>query len=183
MAKRPTSSKRPAKSQPKADRPSAPGYGIVGAEDGKGLLPWAWVARKMSHCRTFWLATIHASQGRPHVMPVWGGGWTTLSSSRPDANPAKVKTSPPIPRARLRTTMPRKLWSLRGWRLQLMMRRRWSGLRTPTRRNTRWIRGAWENPSSSCVRGWYSDLLRRRFRSRQRDGNCRICNLLFLRNL
>jgi nitroimidazol reductase NimA-like FMN-containing flavoprotein (pyridoxamine 5'-phosphate oxidase superfamily) len=68
------SSKRPtaAKSQPKADRPFAPGYGIVGAEEGKGLLPWAWVARKMNNCRTFWLATIHAGRERPHVMPVWG---------------------------------------------------------------------------------------------------------------
>jgi nitroimidazol reductase NimA-like FMN-containing flavoprotein (pyridoxamine 5'-phosphate oxidase superfamily) len=61
-----------AKSQPKADRPFAPGYGIVGTEEGKGLLPWAWVVRKMNNCRTFWLATIHASHGRPHVMPVWG---------------------------------------------------------------------------------------------------------------
>lgn len=61
-----------AKSQPKAGRPFAPGYGIVGAEDGKGLLSWAWVARKMNRCRTFWLATIHAAHGRPHVMPVWG---------------------------------------------------------------------------------------------------------------
>lgn len=60
------------KSQPKADRPFAPGYGIVGAADGKGLLPWAWVARKMNRCRTFWLTTIHAAQTRPHVMPVWG---------------------------------------------------------------------------------------------------------------
>jgi nitroimidazol reductase NimA-like FMN-containing flavoprotein (pyridoxamine 5'-phosphate oxidase superfamily) len=74
------SAKRPAKSQPKADRPFAPGYGIVGAEEGKGLLPWAWVGGKMNRCRTFWLATIHASlhsglqssSGRPHVMPVWG---------------------------------------------------------------------------------------------------------------
>src|ERR1700674_4531576 len=81
MAKRPAkrtstrSSSRPAttaKSQPKDDRPFAPGYGIVGAEGGKGLLPWAWVARKMDNCRTFWLATIHAGRARPHVMPVWG---------------------------------------------------------------------------------------------------------------
>ena len=42
-----TRSATAAKSQPKADRPFAPGYGIVGAEDGKGLLSWAWVARKM----------------------------------------------------------------------------------------------------------------------------------------
>jgi len=72
-------SRKPAstKTGPKADRPFAPGYGIVGAEEGAGLLTWAWVARKMNRCRTFWLATIHpakaaATQPRPHVMPVWG---------------------------------------------------------------------------------------------------------------
>src|SRR5580692_11445612 len=80
MSKRTTTAKRPAKPQPKADRPFAPGYGIVGAKDGKGLLPWAWVARKMNRCRTFWLVTIHEvaqktahdSNPRPHMMPVWG---------------------------------------------------------------------------------------------------------------
>jgi nitroimidazol reductase NimA-like FMN-containing flavoprotein (pyridoxamine 5'-phosphate oxidase superfamily) len=61
-----------AKLRPKADRPFAPGYGIVGAKDGKGLLSWMWVARKMNGCRTFWLSTIRAEQGTPHVMPVWG---------------------------------------------------------------------------------------------------------------
>ena len=73
------STKRPAartsansRSVPRADRPFAPGYGIVGAEDGKGLLPWTWVTKRMSSCRTFWVATIHASHARPHVMPVWG---------------------------------------------------------------------------------------------------------------
>jgi nitroimidazol reductase NimA-like FMN-containing flavoprotein (pyridoxamine 5'-phosphate oxidase superfamily) len=70
--KQPRSVKRSAKSQPKADRPFAPGYGIAGSKDGKGLLPWTWVARKMNGCRTFWLATIHSGQARPHVMPVWG---------------------------------------------------------------------------------------------------------------
>lgn len=64
--------KRSPKARPKADRPFAPGYGIVGAKQGKGLLPWTWVARKMNSCRTFWLATIHSAHGRPHVMPVWG---------------------------------------------------------------------------------------------------------------
>lgn len=72
MTKKRAAAKHPAKPQPKADRPFAPGYGIVGPTDGKGLLPWAWVARKMNRCRTFWLATIHAGHGRPHVMPVWG---------------------------------------------------------------------------------------------------------------
>jgi nitroimidazol reductase NimA-like FMN-containing flavoprotein (pyridoxamine 5'-phosphate oxidase superfamily) len=72
MAKRQTVSKRLAKSQPTADRPFAPGYGIVGANQGKGLLSWTWVARKMNSCRTFWLSTILADHERPHVMPIWG---------------------------------------------------------------------------------------------------------------
>ena len=61
-----------AAASPRAARPFAPGYGIVGADDGKGLLPWTWVAEKMIRCRTFWVATIHAEHARPHVMPVWG---------------------------------------------------------------------------------------------------------------
>jgi nitroimidazol reductase NimA-like FMN-containing flavoprotein (pyridoxamine 5'-phosphate oxidase superfamily) len=61
-----------AASEPKADRPFAPGYGIVGPNDGKGLLPWSWVARRMNGCRTFWVATVHSIEPRPHVMPVWG---------------------------------------------------------------------------------------------------------------
>jgi len=76
MTKRMKTAKRAAKPEPKADRPFAPGYGIAGAKDGKGLLPWTWVAKKMNGCRTFWVATIRAGvnsgQSRPHVMPLWG---------------------------------------------------------------------------------------------------------------
>jgi len=57
---------------PLASRPFAPGYGIMGPEEGKGLLRWEWIARKLGNCRTFWLATIYAGESRPHVMPVWG---------------------------------------------------------------------------------------------------------------
>ena len=60
------------KLEPKADRPFAPGYGIMGPADGKGLLPWSWVGKKMSGCHTYWVGTILAGQARPHVMPVWG---------------------------------------------------------------------------------------------------------------
>lgn len=77
-AQRPSTA-RPSKdfsNAPKAGRPYAPGYGIVGANDGKGLLPWSWIAGKLNTCRTFWIATIYAransEQGRPHVMPIWG---------------------------------------------------------------------------------------------------------------
>src|ERR1700686_1129689 len=88
------SAKTTVKPQPKADRPFAPGYGIVGTEDGKGLLPWTWVGRKMNSCRTFWLATIHAGHGRPHVMPIWGVWlddaffFSTGRKSRKGQNPA-----------------------------------------------------------------------------------------------
>ena len=58
--------------QPKASRPFAPGYGIAGNDDRKGMLPWSWVAKKMGACHTFWLATVHDDDGRPHIMPVWG---------------------------------------------------------------------------------------------------------------
>src|SRR5215472_8092404 len=71
-AKRRTPKSLHSKRKPQADRPFAPGYGIVGAAEGKGLLPWSWVAKKMNACRTFWLGTIHASAARPHVMPLWG---------------------------------------------------------------------------------------------------------------
>src|SRR6266576_2505017 len=57
------------KSDPRAGRPFAPGYGL--AEGEKGLLSWTWVAKQMNACRTFWVATVHPAN-RPHVMPVWG---------------------------------------------------------------------------------------------------------------
>jgi nitroimidazol reductase NimA-like FMN-containing flavoprotein (pyridoxamine 5'-phosphate oxidase superfamily) len=57
---------------PEASRPFAPGYGISGKDDHKGMLPWTWVGKKMEACHTFWLATVHDYDGRPHVMPIWG---------------------------------------------------------------------------------------------------------------
>jgi|SRR5262252_7829272 len=71
LAQRPRSQKSVMTSnQPRAGRPFAPGYGL--AEGEKGLLSWNWVGKKMDRCHTFWLSTIHASEARPHVMPVWG---------------------------------------------------------------------------------------------------------------
>ncbi len=69
---RPTLSRKTSLLTPKADRPFAPGYGIVGPKDGKGLIPWTWVTKKMTACRTFWLSTIDSGSGHPHVMPIWG---------------------------------------------------------------------------------------------------------------
>ena len=56
---------------PKASRPHMPGYGIVGAKSGKGLLPWRWARERLTKARRYWLATTRPD-AQPHVMPVWG---------------------------------------------------------------------------------------------------------------
>jgi hypothetical protein len=48
-----------------------PGYGIVTAEEGSGLLPWSWALERLVASHDYWLATVWPD-GRPHVMPVWG---------------------------------------------------------------------------------------------------------------
>jgi nitroimidazol reductase NimA-like FMN-containing flavoprotein (pyridoxamine 5'-phosphate oxidase superfamily) len=54
---------------PKASRPNIPDYGI--SRSKKGLLPWKWAADRMGTSHQYWVATVR-SDGRPHVMPVWG---------------------------------------------------------------------------------------------------------------
>lgn len=57
--------------QPPADRPHMPGYGIRPAQDGTGLLPWAWAVERLAGSHDYWLATAWPD-GRPHLHPVWG---------------------------------------------------------------------------------------------------------------
>jgi nitroimidazol reductase NimA-like FMN-containing flavoprotein (pyridoxamine 5'-phosphate oxidase superfamily) len=56
---------------PKASRPYMPGYGILDANRGRGLLPWSWATERLAKARTYWIATTRLD-GRPHAMPVWG---------------------------------------------------------------------------------------------------------------
>jgi len=60
--------KQPA-ANPKASRPEMPGYGI--SADKKDLLPWKWAEARLSNTKNYLLATAR-SDGRPHVMPIWG---------------------------------------------------------------------------------------------------------------
>jgi PPOX class probable F420-dependent enzyme len=53
-----------------AGRPYMPGYGIQGADEGRGLLPWSWAEEQLTASRNYWLVT-HWPDGRPHAMPVW----------------------------------------------------------------------------------------------------------------
>jgi general stress protein 26 len=48
-----------------------PGYGILDAASGSGLLPWSWLSERMASSRNYWVASARPD-GRPHVMPVWG---------------------------------------------------------------------------------------------------------------
>jgi nitroimidazol reductase NimA-like FMN-containing flavoprotein (pyridoxamine 5'-phosphate oxidase superfamily) len=57
--------------EPRASRPNMPGYGIVSAAEGRGLLPWPWARDRLVRCHNYHLATASPA-GRPHSMPVWG---------------------------------------------------------------------------------------------------------------
>lgn len=48
-----------------------PGYGILDANSGRGLLPWSWAAERLAQARTYFVATTRLN-GQPHAMPVWG---------------------------------------------------------------------------------------------------------------
>jgi hypothetical protein len=61
-----------------------PGYGLVRADQGSGLLPWSWAEGRLTASRNFWLATCWPD-GRSHVMPVWAvwsDGMLWFSSSK-----------------------------------------------------------------------------------------------------
>jgi PPOX class probable F420-dependent enzyme len=56
---------------PAVSRPYMPGYGIAGATEGSGLLPWSWAADRLTMSRNYWVVSVWPD-GRPHTMPVWG---------------------------------------------------------------------------------------------------------------
>jgi PPOX class probable F420-dependent enzyme len=68
---------------PTPGRPHMPGYGTVGPDEGRGLLPWSWAEERLVKSHDYWVATARPD-GRPHLMPVWAvwdGGALWFSSS------------------------------------------------------------------------------------------------------
>jgi nitroimidazol reductase NimA-like FMN-containing flavoprotein (pyridoxamine 5'-phosphate oxidase superfamily) len=48
-----------------------PGYGIAGAREGAGLLPWTWARERLANAWKYFIVT--SRPGRPpHAQPVWG---------------------------------------------------------------------------------------------------------------
>jgi len=48
-----------------------PGYGLLGPDEGTGLLSWQWAEERLTSSRNYWVVSLWPD-GRPHVMPVWG---------------------------------------------------------------------------------------------------------------
>ena len=57
--------------EPVASRPSMPGYGILPANAGGGLLPWDWAVERLQRAHNYWVATTRPD-GSPHLAAVWG---------------------------------------------------------------------------------------------------------------
>jgi len=57
--------------EPKASRPHLPGYGILDAASGRGLLRWSWATKRLEKSHNYFVATTRPD-GRPHLMAVWG---------------------------------------------------------------------------------------------------------------
>jgi len=55
--------------EPIADRPHVPGYGIPESIDG--LLPWSWADERLARATVYWIATVGADLA-PHLIPIWG---------------------------------------------------------------------------------------------------------------
>ncbi|HVN87620.1 MAG TPA: pyridoxamine 5'-phosphate oxidase family protein [Candidatus Binatia bacterium] len=48
-----------------------PGYNLLDANGGRGLLPWSWAVERLITSHNYWLSTTRPD-GVPHCMPVWG---------------------------------------------------------------------------------------------------------------
>ncbi|MGH2476594.1 MAG: pyridoxamine 5'-phosphate oxidase family protein [Candidatus Limnocylindrales bacterium] len=55
--------------EPRADRPHVPGYGVP--KTMKETVPWTWARERLDRAMVYWLATTGAD-GAPHLIPIWG---------------------------------------------------------------------------------------------------------------
>ena len=75
-----------------------PGYGILPADQGGGLLPWSWAEQRLRASQNYWIATVWPD-GRPHLMPVWAvwdGEFVWFSSSLASRKIRNLQVNPDI---------------------------------------------------------------------------------------
>lgn len=73
-----------------------PGYGLLGPDQGTGLLPWSWAEERLRTSHDYWVATVWPD-GRPHLMPVWAvwhDGSLWFSSSKASRKAANLAARP-----------------------------------------------------------------------------------------
>ncbi len=82
--------------EPRVSRPYMPGYGVLAADQGTGLLDWHDVEPRVAASHDYWLASTWPD-GRPHVMPVWGvllDGRLWFSTSRASRKARNLAADP-----------------------------------------------------------------------------------------
>jgi PPOX class probable F420-dependent enzyme len=82
--------------EPHASRPYMPGYGLLGPDDGTGLLPWSWAEERLVSSRNYWVVSL-CPDGSPHAMPVWGvwhAGALWFSSSKQSRKARNLAADP-----------------------------------------------------------------------------------------
>ena len=73
-----------------------PGYGLLGPNEGTGLLSWQWAQERLTASHDYWLATARPD-ARPHLMPVWGvwdGEALWFSSANASRKATNLRRSP-----------------------------------------------------------------------------------------
>jgi general stress protein 26 len=91
-----------------------PGYGMLPAGEGRGLLPWSWAEQRLVRSHDFWLATV-TPEGVPHLMPVWAvwhEGRLWFSSSN---RSRKARNLGAEPRCTVSTENPLEPVVVQGW--------------------------------------------------------------------
>ena len=78
--------------EPPPGRPYMPGYGLLKADQGSGLLPWSWAEELLIAPRNYWLVSVWP-YGRLPVWGLWDEGAFWFSSSN---GSRKGATSPAI---------------------------------------------------------------------------------------
>ena len=110
--------------EPKAGRPHMPGYGIVGPDQGSGLLPWSWAEERLivrparaglwtrSLCALGRPARVFRSPAGPLLEPWVYGSAPTYPLPRRGTNGNKISGSDPA----RGTVLPRFCHGLRDLR-------------------------------------------------------------------
>jgi len=85
--------------EPKAERPSMPGYGLPGPDEGNGLLSWSWAQETFASSRNHWVVSLWAGRASARDTGVGGVGrhqrlvqqwWPVQEGAQPVGRSARV---------------------------------------------------------------------------------------------